>query len=807
MNLSPIRATVLLLALILGGSRATAQENEPSKLTLLAVNVGGIRPTVTEGWSLLNIVVANSDSMPRDARVVVFYDGEPNVQYARDLRVPAGARLSSTVTVGPAPPQAVKTGRNIQMLLFDRTDGQNTLIRPTTDEKVRARSLTYSPRERMMVVIADLEVPAMPLGLESPVTEAFQLTRILAVGGANDRALVAPGGYVPPTLEAYDGVDALILMSDRFSSDPTSVAALRRWVQQGGRLWIMLDLVDPSRVAALLGDDADVAVVDRVALSSVEFSRGFDGSSMGAARDFEWPVDFVRVVPAPTDRVLHTIGGWPASFVRRIGRGQILFTTLGARAWSRPRKLSEMGRTKNMQPIALGAFDEIAAEIRPRPLNDAPEPLDFRPILTEDIGYTVTRRSTATLVLGLFIVALLVIGILVRRSRRPEIVGWVGSAAAIGFMCVFLLLGLQSRQSVPPTMAIAAEVDVVPGSDDAAVSGLIAVYHPNSGPVQLASQEGAILNLDAEGLAGQSLRRVQSDTSAWHWDELSLPAGVRSGAFRSTMRVGRTAAVARFGPDGLEGRIDGDRFQNLEDPVLISSMREAVAPRLISDGRFTAKPSDALAAGQYLASTVLSDRQQHRLTVYRQLFGSKKIPPHLEGRDYLLAWAGAECLPLVPEPGARIVGSTLLRVPLEFERTPPGTAVAIPRAFVPLRRVVGNGVAQPTLEAASALEMRLRFQLPPSVLPLAIERATFHVRVSCPSRQFSVDGYTAGNLKSLLAVDSPPEPIRLEITDRQLLELDAQGTLDLRVKIGEGAGQWTIESMGLDVIGKTLEPK
>ena len=79
--------------------------------------------------------------------------------------------------------------------------------------------------------------------------------------------------------------------------------------------------------------------------------------------------------------------------------------------------------------------------------------------------------------------------------------------------------------------------------------------------------------------------------------------------------------------------------------------------------------------------------------------------------------------------------------------------------------------------------------------------------MKCPSRLLSIDGYAAGESVSLLSVESPPEPIRLEITDRRLLEVDSQGALFLRVKMGEGTGTWTIESMGLDVVGKTLEPK
>ena len=372
-----------------------------------------------------------------------------------------------------------------------------------------------------------------------------------------------------------------------------------------------------------------------------------------------------------------------------------------------------------------------------------------------------------------------------RRSRRPEIVGWAEPAVGIVFMTVFVFLG-QTRGSPCRDIAIAAEVDVVPGSDEAAVTGLFAAYQPSSGPAKLESQDGAFLNLDAEGLEGQSRHRVQADAFAWHWEELSLPAGVRSGRFRSTLHTGHMGAVAHFGPNGLEGRLEGSRFRNLEDLIVMTSTREAIAPRMDSDGRFTASPLNALAHGQFLAGTVLGDRQQRRQTVYRQLLGGKTLPEHLDGRDLLMGWAEAQDVPFAAEPGTRIVGSMLVRVPIEYERAPPGSLVSIPKAFVTVRRAFDGGLGQPTKEAAAALDMKLRFQLPASVTPLTVERATFHIRVKCPSRLLSIDGYAAGELVSLLNVESPPEPIRLEITDRRLLEVDSQGALFLRVKMGEG---------------------
>src|SRR2546430_9453094 len=49
----------------------------------------------------------------------------------------------------------------------------------------------------------------------------------------------------------------------------------------------------------------------------------------------------------------------------------------------------------------------------------------------------------------------------------------------------------------------------------------------------------------------------------------SLPAGVRFAPFHATVITGEPIkAVARLGPDGLEGKLSAGMFQDLEDAIL-----------------------------------------------------------------------------------------------------------------------------------------------------------------------------------------------------------------------------------------------
>jgi hypothetical protein len=243
---------------------------------------------------------------------------------------------------------------------------------------------------------------------------------------------------------------------------------------------------------------------------------------------------------------------------------------------------------------------------------------------------------------------------------------------------------------------------------------------------------------------------------------------------------------------------------DVTDALITTPARQPIALRQLPDTPFAAGRADMLPPGQYLAGAVLTDRQQRRQSVYRQILGGP-LPPHLDGRDLLLAWCEPGVIPFTTGEGARLAGSTLLIVPLEFERPAAGTRVTIPPAFVEVRRADGLA-GRPTLESTFPAEMRLRFQLPASVLPLETEHATFHMRIRAPARRVAVGGLAGGRLVSLFEAESPADAVRVELADPTLLQPDSEGGLYLALAItdsGAPEGPWRIESLGLEVVGRT----
>ena len=805
-----VRFSILLLAALAVVSPRASGQDYPLELQGL-LPTGG-RTTLTETWGTLQFDVTNRNATPREARVVVYFVDQPAVRYSRDVWVPARSTISSTLALGPAPLQIYPNGCELHALLYDRTDGADKLILPATEEKVRSRLVRHRPRVPMTAMIVDAAIdPKNPLAIVDPVpatTEAIQLVHIVRGAAAQpDNLLVLSDGALPQTPEVLEGVDHIVLAGNRMLSDPVGLKGLRQWIQQGGRLWVMLDRVDPRIVDALIGDDAPFEIIDRVGLTTVQFHPPRATPGKQVERRHEMPIDLVRVLPSDIDQVLIGVNDWPAAFVRSVGRGRIVFTTLGARGWYRPRQPKEApsryDRLPNL-PIGENSTDELVIELFPR---DALHPFtteDLRPLLIDEIGYSIMSQRTAIAVLGAFLLALVGIGVAIRRTRRPELVGWLAPAAAVGIGIVFLIWTTNSRRAIPPTTATVAIADAVPGSHDVAVSGLFAVYQPVSGPALVSSDAGAILNLDAEGLEGQSRVRVQSDAERWRWDDLSLPAGVRTGQFKYTARTGPLAAKAQFGPQGIAGTLTANGFHNWSDALISSRNRGFLNVQVGSDGKFTSSTADSLPNGQFIAGAILTDKQQRRQAAYSKLLGAA-TPRHVEGKDVLLVWCEPKDPPFVVPPGGRSIAATLLTIPLEFERTAAGSEVTIPAAFISNRRVDVGGKA--TLESNLATDMTLRFQLPQSVLPLRMERATFHLHMRAASRRVQVFS-VANNQVELLDVESPVEPIAIEIAGDQIPQVDAQGGFQLRLKISNvGTEQlsnpWRIEALGVDVTGRT----
>jgi hypothetical protein len=828
--LTPCSISCALSCLVAVGLNTTAlaQEADPPALRLTGLYPWGVRGSATDNWGVLSFNLTNQSDQSRNARVVATFTERPDDHYSRDVWIPPHATITSWLLTGPTPVKEGRFSSDIEVLLYDRSDGTDKLVLPSTEERIRSRAILSRAREVSMTVMFDQnpeihyefgQLP-QPRSLEDELYEFLHVFR--AARNASQHVNLVHAGPLPALPEAFEGVDHFVLASNRVLKDPVGLRTLRQWVERGGRLWVMLDLVDAEIGRWLLGDSCDFEVIDRVSLTSTRIEGG-DGADAAPTHEHERPVDLVRVLLPASEQVVYRINGWPVWFSRDLGRGKVVFTTLGGRGWVRPRRQGETSPFPSLRdlPVALPAYLAMSEELYPPEPPPPLTPETLQPLLTEEIGYAIVDRGVIIGVFAAVLLVVVVLGLALRNARRQELVGWLGPTAALAATAVFFTVGESSRQGAAPTVAVAQVIHAVPGKPDAAVEGLLALYRPNSGPAEFGSDGGGMFEMDLAGLEGQNRRFVLSDMDAWRWENLSLPAGLRFAPLKANLTLTTPLkAVARFGPSGVEGKLDLGPFEEPGDTLLRTPHGRNLALALGADGGFRAASADALPTGQFLTGAVLSDEQRRRQEVYRVVAPTDQARQARQARrGAVMTWTKPADLGFKFGSELRQTGRALVIVPLTWQRSAPGERIVIPGGFIPCRRILQDKETWLTDKSSVGAEMDLRFQLPAEALPLEVERAQLTAKIAAASRQVSVAALAAQGAVTLHQVTGPLETIKIDIERPDLLKLDNQGGLMLRLTISElfskaGDGsrvdgsaevQWHLEYVELEITGRTRE--
>src|SRR5207249_3784145 len=105
-------------------------------------------------------------------------------------------------------------------------------------------------------------------------------------------------------------------------------------------------------------------------------------------------------------------------------------------------------------PVPLEPLSAVAVELLRQPDADPFRLQVFQQPLSQEIGYSVVGRGTVGLIFGALLLVTL-IGLVslspdVRFSlsslTRPELLGWLGPAAALAATVIFVALGESSRR-------------------------------------------------------------------------------------------------------------------------------------------------------------------------------------------------------------------------------------------------------------------------------------------------------------------------------------------------------------------------
>ncbi len=821
-----------IVSLAWSAALAPAQDSPDSRLQYrvqaISAEAGGVYVYAPEHWGLLRIHLTNPSDEPAEVLCTTYLGENSELQFGRRVWVPPQSRLQtwhpillpSAAEIGGANAayhtQVSPLGVANEPLIRDESgkaelsSSLRVIPQPPITGLVEGPS-TEAPHHNQFVSPFDLVMTArLQMGLPRQVTHL------------NDQ-------FFPPVAEGLDSLDTLVIAIDQGRTDAAGLSAIRSWLHAGGRLWVMLDRVDPQWLEMLLGDEFDCEVVDRVGLTTVELTSGLETLHMTPHRaDYEQPVDLVRVVVDDATVVLRA-NGWPAAIRKQFGDGQLLVTTLASDAWAHPRTWndpappggSEQQTNYAPNPPLLELIPELFSARPPPPLPAG----KLEPRLREYVGYTIPSRGVVVGVLAAFCLVMAAGSVWLWRAGRLEWLGLLAPALALAAGGGLAGIGRAQRQSVPPAAAMLQFVRPIPGTDDVRMTGAAGIYATSSGTAELSGVQGGRLIPDMSGMEGTTRRMVWDDLGNWRWEFLPQSPGLRNSEFSQTgQSTFRISARASFDRDGLSGRVSLPSGIQAEDAILATRIGR-IGVDLESDGEFRAAASSILAPDQYLGSGLLGDEQHRRQQVLAELLADPAatgFPVHPTLLFWTAPWDGGFQF----DPEARRIGSALVALPVELERPPSGTEITIPSPLLAYREGIGpDGAAPSGLYDNRRLHWQpkstpsstwILVQTPRKLLPLTLTEGRLVIRVSGPVGRLTVSGYRDGRVVELQSWVDPVGTLTTTIQDPVVLRPAANGVLALQVSGGDpdrpeltntaedGTGHvsyWAIESLDVELRG------
>ena len=751
-----------------------------------------VRQHRADAWSVLSVQAEHTpgenEGEGGEGMVSVYFPDTVDQQYVRRIWVPEGGqRLAFLPFRMPAGIPRSQGSVELQMASIEVGEGDREVFRrsagnPLTDSILL--SVDHDPVKTM--AIYRRHSITSENRMDRPDVDAIDMLHIARqTAKLSTNVTSYQEDLLPPWPEAFEQYQTMVLCGGRLAHDAAGLAAIRGWLRDGGRLWIMADRTPPSMLAAILGNRLDLTVVDRVELDSFEIQSPLrrSGEVLVDNCEFETPVEFVRVA-TERDDITATINGWPAAIWFPYGEGEVLLTTLAPRGW-----IDEFDETPTV------ALSEMMTRFFNVPEGRL-EPALMEAAVTQQIGYSIPSRGFAVAILAVCCGCLAVAGFVLARRDQLEHLSWAVPVIAVATTSVFLATGFANSTSVPPSIAALEIHRVLPGTNETRTEGLAAIYDSQSRNVDwsAASRRWAIPVPPSDG---EIRRLVWLDDDTMVPDNASTAAGSVGTARLTAATVSKTplSVTVQFGPNGLEGRFPSAGEAPAAAPtdaVIVQASMPGLPVAAAADGSFTAAADTVLATGEYVAGGLLSDEQARRHAVLQQLLTPDdgwvfpREPSLLAWSDEL-AWADR-----FPE-GFATVGAALHVVPLTLSRTPPGTRFTIPTTFLRPSIEAGRGGTSTAYSSRTGQwvkgmtrggETVLRFELPAEVRPCQLDGGTLLVRCTIPSRTLEVWAYGGAEPVQVFARSNPSGVLTIPLTADHLV-MDAGGGVRLGIIVGD----------------------
>ncbi len=787
--------------LVCGGwSLAVAQAQDTVEPRDVRVSIGaaGINRFHRDRWSIVGIRASNHGAAATESVLSVYLEEDSRTQFSRRFWLPAGATRFTWLPILPAENiPADRTVLHVSSMQLEGSAGAELLSHVAGEQLIQESIFSLDQSAMQMATIFGRPRPGTQMSDndlgDASDDEAYEtIIAVRQLYGEDRRTSTLSDQFQPPYPEAYDSLDQLVICSDRLADDSGGLAAIRNWLARGGRVWVMLDLVGLDAARALCGNALNCEVIDRRELTEFTLHTP-DAAARDMPVDDHWsaedPVDFLRV--RVESAAIHAdIDGWPAAFSFPFGNGQVLITTLGARGWryqydefAEPPPESTQptsGPTNSLQIIA-GIFNHR------RDRNGLPAEV-VKEVLSEQLGHRVPARSLAAVILLANCGVLLGAGVWFARRQQWEHIAWVVPVLAGVSAGLLVIIGWANTSRVSATAAIFRLVDVASETNEAHSRTWAAFYSPESVELPLEIDRSGSVLPELQDLTGVAKQAVWDDDGRCRWERVGVTSGaVRFASADESGSLDQSIhARAQFGPRGLTGTLEGvEQLGDRADAVVAWPPGPNSAVQLTPQGEFVVGEGQILAPSEYLTGTLLSDEQQRRQSIYRQLLGADDGKTYPQ-RATLFVWSHPRSFGLTIPPPFEPAGATLYAIPLDIARTPEKGAFVVPAAFIRMENAgLGHGSSSmynprtgkwmPDVEAPT--DSFFRFILPVEVRPCQIHRAEITLKVHAPSRTVTLTGWSQGQQVPLETRESPSGILSFVIDQPDLVQVDDQGGL------------------------------
>ena len=800
-----------------------------------------------EKWGDLRVSLTNARPESREILCSTYFDQDPSLQFGRRVWLPAHSilRMSHPILIPKCDPNS---GRNLNLhsLVLDVSTSKEVMLKNESGQLLHDSALlvTHGGRNTGIIGATSLVSSQSP----SEIAELIAAARVEQRLPSKFALLSDP--FWPADESVLNSFDQIVVTDHRIADDLAAIEALRAWMHAGGQLWVMLDRVDVTVLKRLMGDDFSGHVVDRVGLTSVRIDKSPVLSDteilVGETVDYDDPVEMVRLVVSNVE-VTHLVDGWPAVMTRSCGDGKLLITTVGPRAWMRPRPENSEKRDDPLMTsrnVLNAPMSDIAKEffwVR------SPELLPLaamEPQVREYIGYSIPSWGRVVGTLLGFSVSIVLLGVWLQRMGHLEHVSWIGSILAVLVSLGLLMIGRISRHAIPATIASVQFLQGIRGTDEIRSQGALSIYQPEGSSFPIQATKGGRIVPDMTGYEGTTRRMVTTDLGRYHWEGLPQPAGLRSASFTQSESVeDRLEAHATFDSRGITGKYSGQRKVGTDAIIATRSGRMGVT--LKSDGTFTGRVEDVFEQDQFLSASLLSDEQDRRRRTLEKLLTNPKRKDYPD-RPQLMFWTDPWDHGFQFGDELTVRGMTLIALPLLMERPPNGTEMVIPSPLLnyfnrrnpdgPLPPTMWDSMRKEWQERSTPGSCWLSFMIPRELLPVTPRRARVDIKVTGPVGRIEILGIKQGTVTSLQTFMDPVGSVSIELNDPEAITVDQEGRLALGISAGDPnrpelthnlspakptddqtrapiqidqnakVNYWRIESLGLTLWATTTEP-